>query len=157
MVLEYNELFYSPSLKRAELFAGEDFRRTRQVVQRDQRITGAWPQVRILRCDVGHMAGGPVYLGDRVPVTARVRHPGLSAEDLVVELVTAAQDTGGHEHDPMVLQLECVASPEEGVSLWKGEYVPAFTGPRSYGVRVLPSGAEGRHGIDLALGLVHWA
>lgn len=157
MVLEYNDRYYAPSLKRAELFARDGYRHTREVVLRDQRIALAWPQVRILKCNVGHLADGPVYLGDSVAVTAEVKHPGLTVEDLVVELVTAAHDAKGHEHDPLAMQLGCIDASGEGASVWKGEYQPARTGPRSYGVRVLPKGAEGREGIDFALGLVRWA
>jgi phosphorylase/glycogen(starch) synthase len=157
MVQEYHDLHYAPAFKRADLFARDGFRHSRQVVQRDFRIAKAWPQVRFLAGDVGHLASGPVYLGDKVPIIARLRHPGLSVDDLAVELVTAAQDVSGHEHDPIVMRLTCTETEGEDTSTWRGEYQPMRTGPRSYGVRVLPRRAEARGGIDLALGLVHWA
>lgn len=157
MVREYNELHYAPSIERAERFSRDGFRHTRDVVQRDYRINKAWSQVRFLSCELGLLAGGPVYLGDRIPIVARLRHPGLKAEDLAVELITAAQDISGHEHDPVVMRLKCVEKEGEDTSTWQGGYRPVRTGPRSYGVRVLPERAEGRSGVDLAIGLVHWA
>ncbi|MCA8936243.1 MAG: alpha-glucan family phosphorylase [Planctomycetes bacterium] len=156
MLHEYNDGYYTPALERAQLLRRDDFKAARASVDESARVSRAWAQVRIVQCDVGKLAHGPVIMGDTVNVVVRMSHPELMAKDLEVELVTTRHDEGGHEHDPIISHLQCIEE-SDGVSTWKYAYQPKRTGPRAYGVRVLLAGARSKDGIKLDRALVHWA
>jgi len=156
MMREYRDGYYQPAAERNELLARDNYQHARTTTEANQRLAKAWPHVRIVDAHVGKLSHGPLFLGDDVEITVRITHPELKSEDLAVELVTTRHDDHGHEHDPNVARLQCAEETEDGHSIWKGAYKPSRTGPRAYGIRVLPAGSEGKHGINLSRALVHW-
>lgn len=70
--------------------------------------------------------------------------------------MTTRHDDKGHEHDPAFGRFRCTEESGEGISRWQYEYEPKRSGPRAYGVRVLPAGARAERGVDLSRALVVW-
>ncbi len=89
MVTEYVESQYTPAATAVELARADDFRAARGLAEYRERLSGAWPNVRVVDCELSLDPDGrrtPV-LGERVRVRATVDLAGLSPSDVQVQVV----------------------------------------------------------------------
>ncbi len=90
MVQEYVNTQYTPAATAVELADADEYRAARALAAYRDRLSGAWPHVRVTDCELsldhGDSGRTPV-LGERVQVYASVDLAGLSASDVQVQAV----------------------------------------------------------------------
>jgi starch phosphorylase len=87
MVQEYVNRQYTPAATAVELADAEGYRAARELASYRQRLSGAWPHVRITACDLSLNGSDTPVLGERVAVSASVDLAGLSPSDVQVQAV----------------------------------------------------------------------
>lgn len=84
MLLEYVKGFYSPASRHGRILAAEDHAAARDVARWKERVRGAWPGVSLRRLD---KSAPRIIYGEAVRFEAALRLNGLSASDVIVEVV----------------------------------------------------------------------
>jgi starch phosphorylase len=87
MVQEYVNTQYTPAATAVELADAEGYRAARELAAYRQRLSGAWPHIRITDCELSLNGKDTPVLGERVAVRASVELAGLSAGDVQVQAV----------------------------------------------------------------------
>ena len=87
MVQEYVDTQYTPAASAVELADAEGYRVARELASYRQRLSGAWPHVRVTSCDLSLNGSDTPVLGERVAVRASVELAGLSTADVQVQAV----------------------------------------------------------------------
>jgi len=87
MVQEYVNTQYTPAATAVELADAEGYRAARELASYRQRLSGAWPHIRITACDLSLNGSDTPVLGERVAVSASVDLAGLSPSDVQVQAV----------------------------------------------------------------------
>ena len=87
MVEEYVEKQYTPAATAVELADAEGYRMARELASYRQRLSGAWPHIRVTSCDLSLNGSDTPVLGERVSVRASVDLAGLSTTDVQVQAV----------------------------------------------------------------------
>ena len=87
MVQEYVNTQYTPAATAVSLADGDGYRAARSLAAYRDRLSGAWPHVRITSCELSVDHGSTPVLGERVQVFASVDLAGLSASDVQVQAV----------------------------------------------------------------------
>jgi glycogen phosphorylase len=87
MVQEYVETQYTPAASAVELADAEGYRVARELASYRQRLSGAWPHIRVTSCDLSLNGSDTPVLGERVAVRAQVELAGLSTSDVQVQAV----------------------------------------------------------------------
>ncbi|RMH01700.1 MAG: alpha-glucan family phosphorylase, partial [Planctomycetota bacterium] len=152
MVMEYRDRAYLPLAERGAALAadGGDAARARAAARADQRRRFA--ELRIVAAEISDTE--QLRTGDRLAVRVEIDPAGLTADDLLVELVL------GHENGPRRLELmETVplapADGADGRLLFAGSHELERSGRWGYGLRVR---LRPRDEFDLdALRLARWA
>ncbi|HEX6354361.1 alpha-glucan family phosphorylase [Actinophytocola sp.] len=87
MVQEYVETQYTPAATAVELADAEGFRVARALASYRERLSGAWPHIRVTSCELALNGSETPVLGERVAVRASVELAGLSTSDVQVQAV----------------------------------------------------------------------
>jgi len=151
MTNQYYERFYSPLIASAERLSSNGFAALTERVLNSNKLARAWTGLRIESAAVSNLADEKLPLGEPLIVTVRVHHPDLSAEDLLVQVVSGMSDGTNEIDAPSITSLEHTS---DGV--WRGHFVPDQSGPHCYGIRVAPRHPERPDEINMALRLVTW-
>jgi phosphorylase/glycogen(starch) synthase len=137
MALEYDDLMYRPAMADAEEFERDGFARLSAIVEARKRLVEAWPALAFVDAQVDGLESERLTVGE--PITARVdlHHPGLTAQDLEVQVVLTEPEPAGSLHDFRVVAME----PKHGgraTSAWEARIILDDAGARSLGFRVVP-------------------
>ncbi|WP_313673403.1 alpha-glucan family phosphorylase [Mycolicibacterium sp.] len=158
MVRDYTEQYYAPaaaSLRRTvESIDGLPFGQARELAAYRQRVTDAWPQVRITDVDSTGLPDTPV-LGSEMTLTATVVLPGLRPDDVAVQAVLGRVDSGDTLSDPRYIDMIHIGGGEGETATFSATTPLPQAGSMGYTVRVLP-----RHRLlaeDAEFGLVKLA
>ena len=154
MLGEYSERYYQPAIERAGTLAENGLQAVRQTAELKQRLRHLWDHVRVLEHHVGGIQDGSICHGDEVSLNVTLQHPGLAASELSVQMVVAQRQSDGEYNGLSTISLDCIE--EGGVSQWQGVFKPSKSGPKSYGLRVVPKLPLERHGVATDLALVQW-
>jgi starch phosphorylase len=140
MVREYTENLYRPAARSStELTdgAGRPFAGAAKLSAWKQRITKAWPGVRIEHVE-SH--DGEQHPGARLAVRVGVALGELSPDDVTVEVLSGRTGDDDEIADPVRAPLRLESPPgSDSVAWYSGETVLGQPGPFGYTVRVLPS------------------
>ena len=135
MVRDYVRDLYAPAAASSNRMLADDFAAARSLAVWRERLTAAWPGVRVLYVDSTLV--GDATLGAHLSLRAEVALNGLSPEDVCVEAVYGPVDV-----DDVLLGSSAVgltlADRTEGALWFEGEVPLDRTGPFGYTVRVLP-------------------
>jgi len=154
MLGEYRDRYYHPGMGRAVSLAENGFQAVSQSADQKERLRHLWDHVRVLEHRVGGIQDGSICHGDEVSLHLTLQHPGLAASELVVQMVVAQRGSDGELDGMVAIPLDC---NEEGeVSKWQGVFRPDHSGPKAYGLRVVPRLPLERHGVATDLALVQW-
>jgi starch phosphorylase len=87
MVQEYVNTQYTPAATAVELADAEGYRAARELASYRDRLSGAWPHVRVTSCELVLDGSDTPVLGERVTVRASVDLAGLVPSDVQVQAV----------------------------------------------------------------------
>jgi len=136
MVEEYVDKQYTPAATAVELADAEGYRMARELASYRQRLSGAWPHIRVTSCDLSLNGSDTPVLGERVSVRASVDLAGLSSTDVQVQAVIGRVGDTDDLYDVLTVPM----TPDDA-----GHYTAEFSLPHagSLGVtaRVLPNHA----------------
>jgi glycogen phosphorylase len=130
MVRDYVDTLYVPAAHASRALADGDYAPARDLAAWQQRVTRAWPQVKIEHVEAD--AGGP-SLGSALHVRVTVALGELTGDDVCVE---AAYGRPG-EDDEILIPAHTVLTAEEG-GRYSGVVPLDRPGAFGYTVRVLP-------------------
>jgi starch phosphorylase len=152
MVREYTERFYLPAAARSQHLVAGRWSAATALAGWRHRVTAAWPQVAIT--DVDGARPVEVKVAEPVEVTARVAMPGLTPDDVVVELVPGRIEPDGSLSAVEAIEMK-PTEPGDGAAVFQGTVVFTASGHHGYTVRVRP-----RHpdlSEEMIPGLITWA
>jgi glycogen phosphorylase len=143
MVRQYVTELYAPAARASRTLAapeapeGQPFDSARELAAWKQRVTKAWPGVRVEHVEADD---GDLSPGGRLIVRATVALGTLRPEDVMVEVVYGRAGEADEIIDPAraSLLLDGAAGPD-GVARYAGAAELGQPGPFGYTVRVLPS------------------
>jgi glycogen phosphorylase len=121
---------------RGESGAGSRFPGAARLAAWKQRVTQAWPGVRV---DLVDTDDGDPNPGAKLAIRAGVSLGDLSPDDVCVELVYGRPGDDDEISDPVRAELELESQPAPGAVAWyRGEAILGQPGAFGYTVRVLP-------------------
>ncbi len=136
MVKEYVERLYVPAADAERRITAAGFQPARDLAAWKARVTAAWPKVHVTHVESGGVDSVP-QVGDELHLRATVELDGLSAEDVLVEVVYGR----AHESDRLdavTHQELSVAEPDAHPAVFAGTVPLARAGSFGYTVRVVP-------------------
>jgi starch phosphorylase len=137
MVRQYVTELYTPAARSSRaLAAGSAYEGARQLAAWKERVTKAWPSIRV---DHVEADDGELSPGGRLAVRASVVLGSLRPEDVMVEVVYGRAGDSDEILDPVLspLRLDGAVSPD-GIARYVGAAELGQPGPFGYTVRVLP-------------------
>ena len=132
MVREYVQRLYLPAAAAEATISAGGFQPARDLAAWKERVTEAWPRVRVTHVESGGVDAAP-QVGDSLHVRATVDIDGLSPDDVAVEVVYGRARDGDILSDVARAPLAPVS---EGV--FEGTVPLARAGSFGYNVRVVP-------------------
>lgn len=146
MVRDYTEQYYAPaaaSLRRTVESVGDlPFGQARELAAYRQRVTEAWPQVRITDVDSTGLPDTPL-LGSKLTLTATVALAGLRPDEVTVQAVLGRVDSADTLQSPEYIDMLPTGSGSGGSGDDDTEVFSTTTplpmaGTMGYTARVLP-------------------
>lgn len=152
MLAEYVSRFYIPAFEYSDKLSRDGYAGARELAAWMEKVRQNWASVAILSVDA-EITNGTCSVGDPLPVTVGVSAPGLSPEDLLVEV-----QHGRIEHDGWLTHRESVelgfVEEREGTMIFGGSFQCSHSGHQGFTVRILPSHRD--FGRIIEPGLVCW-
>ncbi len=108
MVRTYTTEAYEPAARRQRLISENSYERAKSLASARQRLTHAWPGVRILSATTD---GRDPIRGAGLMVTIEVQLGDLTPSDVVVELVHGSVDVAGSLHETQVQAMAMTPDP----------------------------------------------
>jgi starch phosphorylase len=152
MVRDYVDNMYEPAAVHDTHMRAEGCTRAKAFAAWRERVTRAWPGVRVDSVDGDH---GVADLGTVRRVTALVALGELSSDDVAVELVHAPVGPNDELHDPATVKMGLVVRDHDGRWQYEGSFVCERPGRYGFAVRVVPTHADLTTFAEL--GRVTWA
>ncbi|MCD4706619.1 MAG: alpha-glucan family phosphorylase [Candidatus Sabulitectum sp.] len=152
MVAEYTTNYYMPALNFSRSLGADNMEGAKELANWKEAVRERWQGIIIDGVDP-QVIGDTLTVGDTIEVTAKLRAPGLSADDLSVETQfgEASGDDWLSGRTSTVLEF---SHEKSGVLFFKGSISCTEAGRFGFTVRVLP--AHPRYGRVVEPGLVHW-
>jgi glycogen phosphorylase len=134
MVQEYVETQYTPAATAVELADAEGYRVARELASYRQRLSGAWPHVRVTSCELALNGQDTPVLGERVAVRASVELAGLSTKDVQVQAVIGRVADSDELYDVVTVPMTA-----DGDGRYSAEVSLPHAGSLGVTARVLPN------------------
>jgi starch phosphorylase len=134
MVQEYVNTQYTPAATAVELADAEGYRAARELASYRQRLSGAWPHIRITACDLSLNGSDTPVLGERVAVSASVDLAGLSPSDVQVQAVVGRVADSDELYDVVTVPMT-----PNGQGTYAAEVSLPHAGSLGVTARVLPN------------------
>jgi starch phosphorylase len=152
MLRDYVAGMYEPAARHDTLMRASGFGRAREFAAWRQRVTAAWPGVRV---DAVNGDDGVADLGAVKRVTAIVALGELSSDDVAVELVHAPVGPNDELDDPRTVKMGLVVRDHDGRWQYEGSFACERPGRYGFAVRVVPAHTDLTTFAEL--GRVTWA
>ncbi|PIE63697.1 MAG: alpha-glucan phosphorylase [Desulfobacterales bacterium] len=152
MAAEYTTEYYLPALRFSKQISSSEMEGVRELASWKEAVREKWNGVSICSLEADGLAD-TLTVGDTVGITARLKAPGLSADDLSVEIQYGSASGNGWLQEKSVSRLR-FEKEEDGILVFSGSIPCNSTGRFGFTARVLPSHA--RYGRVVEPGLVHW-
>ena len=151
-VKEYTERFYMPAHATFGELTANGAASARELAAWLERLRQHWPGIRI---EAVEGPGEEVPVGVRIAARARVRLPGLSPEDVLVELVAGRLDKQGEISQPTAYGMQVVEQTGDSWTFACDAPCCDVSGLHGYTCRVLPS--RSALTVSFVPGLITWA
>ncbi|NHF62467.1 alpha-glucan family phosphorylase [Microcella pacifica] len=149
MVSEYVERLYVPAARARRAISGESYGPARDLAQWKARVTAEWPNVAVAHVESGGVQSPQV--GDELTVRAHVELAGLSADDVLVDVVFGRARDGDELADVHHMPLTLEAHELGQSATFTGTVPLARSGSFGYTVRVTPCHELLAHPAELGL------
>jgi len=136
MVREYVERLYMPAAHAHRAIAADDHRPARDLAGWKAHVAREWPHVSVTHVESGGVQSPQV--GDQLKVRAHVQLAGLSADDVLVEVVFGRARNGDHLADVHRQPLELAEHELGQPATFTGTVPLDRSGSFGYNVRVTP-------------------
>jgi phosphorylase/glycogen(starch) synthase len=153
MLEDYSNKFYNELFNMAEQVRDEKFKSVRSLVSWKRKIWAAWDQIIVKRKEIPNSYDRPLKLGDRFQAKVTLNTPGLSEEDLGLELVFGKKENDQIEHFLHVEQMEVKESKNDEMT-FACDIVMTKAGVHDYAFRLYPKNKLLKH--RQTSGLVKW-
>jgi starch phosphorylase len=152
MVQNYAEMFYIAAHSRGEMMAENGLARAVHLARAKDALRGRWRNIRIVGV---HTSGnGHFKVGDQMQVEALVDLPGLTPEDLNVQLYAGRINATGEIEHPQSLQMQHVKKMAADRHLYVGRIDCRTSGRQGFAIRIVPGGAD--FATPFEPGLITW-
>ncbi|MFI5715614.1 alpha-glucan family phosphorylase [Nocardia sp. NPDC051750] len=140
MVRDYAQRYYAPAAAAGRQATESDLRAAREIADYRNRVTQAWPGVRVVQVDAAGLPDTPV-LGAPLSLTARVDLSGLEPRDVVVQAVLGRVSPENDLTDITTVTMSPAGreNPDGGLEVFTVETPVSLSGAVGYTVRVLPA------------------
>jgi glycogen phosphorylase len=151
MLGEYVAKFYAPAATRGRQYQADGCAAAADVARWKARVRAAWPKITIRRAEA---TARRITFGEHVRIEADVSLNGLTARDVVVEIVLASV-TGGAGATPRRIALVPDPAPRaDGLTRYALDLAPDICGKLDYRIRAYPDHPLLTHPFEL--GLMIW-
>ena len=156
MVKDYVHDLYEPTALQTDALSADGYRRARQLAAWKQRVSGAWPEVKVLLVEQDD-GGGLMDLGGQRSVAVSVDLGSLSPDDVAVELLHGPVVSNEEMSSTEVVRLALSpdANPESGPFRYVGSFPCDRSGRHGYTVRIVPSHPDLVEAVEM--GCIAWA
>jgi starch phosphorylase len=137
MVRDYVHKLYTPAAVTAREMSAEDFAAARELAAWRQKVTGAWPSVRVLHVEAAAGEGDTPELGATLHLRTEIALDGLTPGDVMVESCHGRVDEADQLHNPQCTEMDFVGEAD-GTYRFEGFVPLKRAGAFGYTVRVLP-------------------
>ena len=152
MLAEYMSGYYLPAFLGSEALSAEDNAGARELARWMEKIKTCWPNVHIGQVDT-ETENGVCSVGDSIPISVRVSSPGLSPDDLWVEVQHGRVEPDGWLVDRNSVRL-ALTGEENETYIFSGVIECLVSGNHGLAVRILPGHPE--FGRVIEPNLVSW-
>lgn len=153
MLEDYFEKFYYPLFDMAQNAWDENFQSVRSLVSWKRKIWAAWDQITVAQKNIPNSYDRPLKMGDRFKAELTLNVPGLTEEDLGLELVFGKKENDRIDHFLHVEQMEVKESKKDQVT-FSCDIIMTKAGVHDYAFRLYPKHKLLKH--RQAAGLVKW-
>jgi starch phosphorylase len=151
MVTDYLRKFYLPASQQGRRFAEDHFARAKEVAAWKAQVRAAWPSVAIRRLDEPRRR---IQFGESVRIEVGVKLAGLSADDVVVELVLASDQPRRRSEREQLRLVHDGTRTDGNEHRFVLDLTPDLCGRIGYAIRAYPCHAMLTHPFEL--GLMIW-
>lgn len=134
MVIEYSDLFYKKAACNYIDFSNNDFNKTKELSKWKDKIVKNWQNIKIISVQSNI---GDIKIGENINVSVAIDAPGLSNEDLLVEIYFGYDHVEKELSDistiPMVFKEKNNAN-----FIFTGQIIPVYSGKIKFAIRILP-------------------
>jgi len=152
MLAEYTHRFYMPACRGSVTLSRDGYSGARELAAWMERVKASWAGVRVLEVDT-ETENGTCSVGDLIPVRVTVSAPGLSHQDLWVEVQHGNMESDGWIINRTSIRLAFDEGAEDRMT-FSGTFACSVSGSHGMTVRVLPGHPE--FGRMIEPGLVSW-
>jgi len=145
MVSEYAKRFYVPASQHGKSMMDEDFRRARALAAWKAKVRKAWPKVRLEHMGDSSNEYQERY-GENLKVQVKVRHAGLSPDDLHVEIVLLRPSREDGYKRYRIIEM---GHANDGV--FETDLQPDDSGDFAYHIRAYPTHEDLAHPLSMGL------
>lgn len=134
MVIEYTELFYKKAACDYVDFTNNDFNKTKELSKWKDKIIKNWQNIKIISVQSNI---GDIKIGENINVTVTIDAPGLSNEDLLVEIYFGYDRVEKELSD--ISTIPMVFTEKNNTNfIFNGQITPVYSGKIKFAIRVLP-------------------
>ncbi len=150
---DYYEKFYAPLLRNGKKMREHRFAEAKKLAQWKEKVRAAWDRLTVLSLEVPDSVKGPIAYGKHFVAEIRLQAPGLTVNDLGVEIIMGNRTNGNIEKILYRQPLEAEQENEE-VIRFTCSFPLAHSGIVDYAFRLFPKHRLLAHRMDFPL--VKW-
>ncbi|UBM62651.1 alpha-glucan family phosphorylase [Candidatus Sulfidibacterium hydrothermale] len=150
---DYYEKFYTPLLKQKKRFTEQHFSKARELAAWKEKVLQAWDKISVLSLIVPDSVKGPVAYGKHFVAEIKLSAPGLTADDLGIEIIMGNRTNGNIEKIIYKQPLQA-KQKENDIICFTCNFPLAHSGIMDYAFRLFPKHELLVHRMDFPL--VKW-
>jgi len=152
MVQDYTERFYIRAMDRGVELAADNMQRAIELSRAKDNLRRKWAGLKIVGV---HTSGnGHFKVGDQMQVEALVDLPGLTPEDLKVQLYAGRINATGEIEQPQALEMQHTKKMAPDRHLYVGQIECRTSGRQGFAIRIVPGGED--FATPFEPGLITW-
>ncbi|MCL2246475.1 MAG: alpha-glucan family phosphorylase [Lentimicrobiaceae bacterium] len=149
---DYYGKFYNKLEQRTRMLTQNNEKNLYELLRWKEKILANWESIKVIEIQYNGENGTTFYLGERASVSVALRLGMLAPEDIKVEVCIVHNNNGNEElFDKRQFHF---AKQENGITHYKCEVVPNYSGSWKCGIRIQPAHPMLPH--DLDFNLVMW-
>ncbi|MCX7698652.1 MAG: alpha-glucan family phosphorylase [Candidatus Goldbacteria bacterium] len=134
MVIEYTENFYKKAAINFIDLSDNDFQKARELNKWKEKIIKNWQNVKIISVNSN---ARDIKIGNKVDIFATIEAPGLSRDDLLVEIYFGYDHVEKELSDISTIKMSYIENNGNNM-IFKGQIEPKYSGKIKFAVRILP-------------------